>query len=130
MDSAPLLLVFVSHIPLCDLQTYAGRKFEIKATVPLPSTDFKPRFTVDDSKAMFHGCFFLCERNQQCMGVEICRVKEDQACCEWKKEKKYGTMSGALNCTYTTNRLVLCILFNSKCKEYIFSISVEDEKLY
>ena len=104
MDSALLPLVFVSHITLCDSQTYTGRKFEIKATVPLPSTDFKPLFTVDDSKDMFHRCFFLCERNQQCIGVEICKVKEDlfrcQACCEWKKEKKYTTQSGASNCTY------------------------------
>nr|XP_022302975.1 uncharacterized protein LOC111110670 isoform X2 [Crassostrea virginica] len=104
MESSLLLLVFVSHITLCDSQAYAGRKFEIKATVPLPSTDFKALFTVDDSKDMFHRCFFLCERNQQCIGVEICKVKEDlfrcQACCEWKKVKKYGTMSGASNCTY------------------------------
>ena len=104
MDSALLLLVFVSHIKLCDSQTYAGQKFKIKATVPLPSTDFKPLFTVDDSRGRFHKCFFLCERNQQCIGVQICKVKEDlfrcQACCEWKKVKNYTTQSGASNCTY------------------------------
>ncbi|XP_078341067.1 uncharacterized protein LOC111106368 isoform X2 [Crassostrea virginica] len=104
MDSALLLLVFVSHITLCASQTCVGRKFEIKATVPLPSTDFKPLFTVDDSKDIFHRCFFLCERNQQCIGVEICKVKEHlfrcQACCEWKKVKIYTTLPGASNCTY------------------------------
>ncbi|XP_078341064.1 uncharacterized protein LOC111106366 isoform X2 [Crassostrea virginica] len=104
MDSALFLLVFVSHITLCDSQTYAGRKFELKATVPLPFNDFKPLFTVDDSKARFHQCFFLCERNQQCIGVEICKLKENlfrcQACCEWKKVKIYTTQSGASNCTY------------------------------
>ena len=114
MDSALLLLVFVSHITLCDSQTYAGRKFEIKATVPLPSTDFKPLFTVDDSKDMFHRCFFLCERNQQCIGVEICKVKEGlfrcQACCEWKKVKKYTTLPGASNCTYYEQVSDVCLI--------------------
>ena len=133
MDSALFLLVFVSHITLCDSQTYAGRKFELKATVPLPFNDFKPLFTVDDSKARFHQCFFLCERNQQCIGVEICKVKENlfrcQACCEWKKEKKYTTQSGASNCTYY-EQVSIVLLTWLHFQEYIFNISIEDDELF
>ena len=119
-----LLLTFIlgMHISLCVSQATNGQKFEIKATVPLPSTDFKPLFTVDDSKAKFHQCLFLCERNQQCIGVEICKIKEGlfrcQACCEWKKVKKYTTLLGASNCTYYEQVSDVCLISFLTWNEY------------
>ena len=71
-----------------------------------PANDFKSIFTMEDKTfgLLFHKCFRRCQMNEQCIGLEICKMSEEvfrcQACCKWKKRRNYGFSAGSSDCTY------------------------------
>ena len=72
----------------------------------IPTNDYKPLFTIEDSSfgKLFHKCFHFCGYYEQCMGFEICKLSESvwrcNACCEWKKVKTYVTLTDLSTCTF------------------------------
>ena len=75
-----------------------------KTQISIP--DFKPIFTADHITfgVSFQNCFHHCDTNDRCIGFEVCQVNENlyrsRGCCEWRRRKKYDTMTGFSMCTF------------------------------
>ena len=102
------ILAMTLYVPAlrCYAQQCQTTNMKVIAKGGRPANDFKSIFTMEDKTfgLLFHKCFRRCEMNEQCIGLEICKMSEDvfrcQACCKWKKRRNYGFSAGSSDCTY------------------------------
>ena len=88
-------------------QCKTNSNIEILHKGKIPTNDYKPLFTIEDSsfgKWNCYKCFHFCGYCKQCMGFEICRLTERvwrwNVCCEWNKVKTYVTLTDLSTCTF------------------------------
>nr|XP_022316167.1 uncharacterized protein LOC111119891 [Crassostrea virginica] len=102
------ILAMTLYVPAlrCYAQQCQTTNMKVIAKGGRPANDFKSIFTMEDKTfgLLFHKCFRRCEMNEQCIGLEICKMSEEvfrcQACCKWKKRRDYGFSAGSSDCTY------------------------------
>ena len=87
-------------------QQCENKDLTILAKTQIPSPDFKPIFTTDHITfgVSFQNCLHHCDKNEGCIAFEICKVNENlyrcRGCCEWRRRKKYSTLTGFSMCTF------------------------------